>query len=53
MNPLTHSHLATAVTARAATTSTLTTLHDLAFGEIRLRNLSLTEYDSTHSTDAY
>lgn len=53
MNPPAHSHLATAVATRAATTSTLTALHDLAFWKIRLRNLSLTVNKNTYSTDAH
>lgn len=46
-------HLATAVTTGAASTSALTTLHNLAFREIRLRNLSIMERDNTNATDAH
>ena len=46
-------HLATAVTTGAASTSALTTLHNLAFREIRLRNLSIMERDDANATDAH
>lgn len=53
MNTSIQYHLATAVTTGATTASTLTTLHDLAFREIRLRNLSIMERDNTNATDAH
>ena len=53
MNASIQYHLATAVTTGATTASTLTTLHDLAFREIRLRNLSIMECDNTNATDAH
>lgn len=53
MNATIQHHLATAVTTGATTASTLTTLHDLSFREIRLRNLSIMERDNTNATDAH
>ena len=53
MNTSIQYHLATAVTTGATTASTLTTLHNLAFREIRLRNLSIMERDNTNATDAH
>ena len=53
MNATIQYHLATAVTTGAATTSALTALHDLAFREIRLRNLSIMEQHRTNAADAH
>lgn len=53
MSWIVHTHLATTIATRTATTSTLTALHDLSLWQIRLRNLSITTHVKTDSADAH